>query len=267
MKSSKIFLPESMYDIDAQMSREKLEDAAINGTSVTGKIIRLDSRNKNFKVYLGGQLTGIMSFEEATIYALYKDEYNKEISPAIYSLVGRTVRAKIVNVGKNILLSRKANMLEALPYVKDCSEFSNAAITAFSRLSAFIDVGNGITGRIHVSNFSPVFCDNIKDIGLNLNDIIPVKVIRFDSVLNQFDLSRIDRLPPFWETLNVNDQVVCKVFHSLYDHSGYKVLINNDIAGILDSPIELHYGDEVVALVRKINILRKGPQLDLVRKL
>lgn len=271
MEIKRFFLPEQMYHINKQIHRRELADAFVTDKAVTGQVTRLNLKNQLFEVNLGNQFNAIMPFEESTIYNIYKDIRQKDLSPAIYTLVGRTIRAKITSLKNGIYLSRKDNMIEALAYLKGYSQFDQAMITAFSNCSAFIDVGAGITGKISTFNFSPTRFDNIKDIGLKVNDIIPVQVLDFNPEENHFELSRVSLIPPFEETLDPLDQVVCKVFHALPDKTGYYVLINQSICGILDSPIdssiELNYGDWVVGLVAKVNPSKKGPQLRFVMKL
>jgi len=264
---SKIFLPESMYKIDLDMTFEKLWYSYECDLSISGKVTRLNSADGVLEVYLGKNLTGIMPFSEATIYALQTKE--GRISPNITELVGKTIQTKISNITNDcIFLSRKNNMEEALETLKKHTQFDCAVITGFSRISAFLDIGAGIIGRCFAQQFSSVKFRNIEDIGLKKGDIIPVKVIEFLDENNWFELSRVSLLPSHYDFYNAGDTVTCKVFESLndYDGIGYLVLIDSKFKGVVDSyETQLEYGDEIIAYVKKLK--DEGLKLLFIEKL
>lgn len=263
---SKNFLPESMYDIDSRMTPFKLFNHYLTKKSIIGKVIRIDSKTNTIKVNVGGNLTANMSFDEATIYPIYRP--NGTLSPNIYTLLDKTIQAKVIGLDvKNIRLSRKNNMLEALDSLKTQSEIPYAVITNFFNISAFVDIGAGLVGRIKSKELSNVMFRNIADIGLAKGDIIPVKVLNFFQDSNNFELSRVATFPNFRDIIKKGEIVHCKVFGNVGDPQGlgYFVLIKDTVCGILDSQVILNYGNEVVAKVSKLG--HKGPHLDLVKKL
>lgn len=264
--SKQIFLPEALYEVDSNMTQEKLSVLFETTSSITGKVTRLYSKDKYLEVQLGGGFTGTMSFEDATIYPIYKE--NGDLSPNIYSLVGNIIQAKIISIEDGqVILSRKENMLEALESLKNESFINTALITGFSKYSAFFDIGAGITGKSCGKNYAAVKYKSTEDFNLRVGDLLSVKVTNFLEDTNHFELSRIATLPSIHNALEQSDVITCKVFDPIGDIAevGYFVSIDDKYCGILDSPnTHLQYGDEVIAVVRKV--LDKGAKLKLVKK-
>lgn len=263
--SKKVFLPESMYTVDSKMNYEKIISIYNSKDQITGRVIRLDVVLNRLEVDLGGGIIGLLPIEASTIYPIY-DEFEK-ISYNVISLVGKNIQAQITDCDSNtVILSRKENMLEALEFFKTQTEVKFASITGFSKISAFIDIGAGITGRSYSFNFSTAIFEDIKDVGFYKNDIITVKILSFVEEKNCFELSRVEPLPNSMDILNKNDFVLCTVFGTLNDGEGYYVLYNNDFCGIVDSPkLKLEYGDEIVGVIKALT--PKGARLNLVEKL
>lgn len=261
--SKQKFLPESLYGVDSEMNFNKLLVFYENNSSITGKVIRLDSKDQILKVDLGGGIIGIMPLSEATIYPLYEDD---RISSHICNLVEKTIRAKIINFSDNqFIVSRKNCMLEAIESIKKENKIDFAEITGFSRMSAFFDIGSGIIGRSYSKAFSNTKFHDIQDVGIQKGDIISVNITNFLEESNTFDLSRVDTLPNPQEVMSKGDLILCKVFEKVGDPEGigYYVLIDSDYCGILDSPnTTLNYGDKVIGNVKKVT--EKGIKLEFV---
>lgn len=183
------YLPESMYFIDPKLARENITI----GDIVTAKVICYKDDKKLLVVNLGKDY-GVISLEETTIYPKYHP--SGILHGSVYSLIGKTIRAKVISIDDEIRLSRKVHMIEALNYFKanNLSIFENASITAFSRLCAFIDIGAGIIGRIAPLEFSTTFFNDIRDVGLEVGDIISVSNIGYNKKVDSFNLSRKDFL-------------------------------------------------------------------------
>lgn len=257
-----LYLPEAMYHLDENMNLEKISRSYIDDTTVTCKVTRLDCYDQVLEVDLGNHLYGIIPFEDASIYPAFKDD---RISPSIISLVGHDIRAQVTSLKPQIVLSRKRHMLQALSIFAHQNHFEYSTITGFSSLSAFVDIGAGITGKLSKRNFIPVRFRNIRDIGFKLYDTFPTDVLNFDPLNNWFELSRLSCLPHFTDVLQKGDVVTCKVFDSVPDGSGYHVCINKSIAGIVDSTVPLYYGSEIVAVVRKEPVIgKKSVQLSFL---
>lgn len=262
---NQLFLPEAQYHIEENMSLQQIASSYIDDTAITCKVTRLNCFEQVLEVDLGNQFSGIIPFEEASIYPVYKGCC---ISQNIKSLVGCTIRAYITSIKPRIVLSRKQHMLEALFFLSSQTHFEYSTIIGFSTLSAFVDIGAGINGKISKSDFAPVKFNDARDIGFNLYDTFPTDVLKFDQENKWFDLSRLSCLPHFTTVLQKGDIVTCTVFSPLPDMSGYYVCIDKNICGIVDSPIDLYYGDEIVAAVGKEpELSKKGVQLKFLRLL
>jgi len=264
--AKQLFLPEFMCSVDSGMTLGKLEVSYLSQTPVTGKVIKINLRDRFLTVNLGGNFISYMPFEEATIYPIYKPD--NSISPAILSLLNKRIQVQILKIkGNNINISRRINMLNALDYFKKQSQIKYAAIVGFNNLSAFIDIGAGLSGKILAKDLSPVLYHNPKDLGLHRGDIISVNVLEYLPDSFFFTLAR--NFPKLEESLKISDLVRCKVFDKVYndpDGIGYYVLIKGTIKGIVDSEfIKLNYGNKILARVKQIT--KKGPKLEIVKKL
>lgn len=261
MSQKQTFLPESLYSMDYDITLEKINILYQTQTPIIGTVTRLDIENQMFEVHLGKSFKGFMSFSESTIYTIFKDDGS--ISGYISSLVGKKIRANILSIKDNtIYLSRKTNMENALKVLENSSTIPYAEITAFSRLSAFFDIGEGLVGRCYGKHFAQTIYNNIRDIGIETNSIMSVEILNCDPETKYFNLSRISFLPNVSDTIHEGDYVSCKVFHQL-NKVGYYVLIGNELKALLDSKYErLYYGDMVTAKVKKIT--PKGPHLKFI---
>ena len=262
MNQKQTFLPESLYSMDSEITLEKISILCKTQTPIVGTVMRLDSENERFEVYLGKGIYGYMAFTESTIYPIFRDD--NSLSPDVYTLVGKKIRAIILSTTSGITLSRKRNMQNALKYLinNNVTTIPYAEITAFSKLSAFIDIGEGICGRCYGKDFASTIYRNIKDIDIEKNSLVSVKIIDFNTETKHFNLSRVALIPNISQIYNEGDFVTCKIFSQL-DNLGYYVLINNNYKGILDSKRErLYYGDIVTALVKRITT--KGTHLQFI---
>lgn len=250
------FLPESMYKIDSSMTYEKLCRFYNEGTTLTGKVRRINSSKKIIEVELGNGFLGFMSFEEATIYSLYKPDGT--ISPNLNNLVEKTIRVRIISLDSSTqttFLSRKAHMLDAINVFKNETTIINAYIISFSKHSAFFDIGAGIIGRANTKNFSTTIFRNIRDIGFKVGDIVTVQILSFLEDCAKFDVSRVNPLPSVFNALSEGDVVTAKVFEPVNDVEkiGYYVLVEKNYKGIVDSPyLNLKYGDIITVFIKKI---------------
>lgn len=266
MRHHDIFLPESMYEIDSTMDFKKIQFINNFKLSLTGIVIRENSRDEYLEVLIGENLTAILPFSQATIYPTHKEDGS--ISPNIYELVGNKIRAKIISLNNDkIILSRKENMIEALENLKKQTEFELAVITGFSKQSAFFDVGAGIQGRSHTKDFSLIKFHDIKDIGIKKNERVPVKVIEFLDDEMRFNLSRVSALPSHYDHFWEGDRVVATVFNPAPNsNGGHFVLIDNTWGGIVNpSATQIEYGDKIVACVHALS--ENGLKLNLVEKI
>lgn len=248
------YLPESMYKLDSNITRQNLKE----GDIVTCKVISFKSSKEALIVSLGN-FTGIIPIENATIYPHYIPD--GRLHGSVYYLIGKHIRARVISIEDNeVILSRKELMRETMEYFisENPSQFT-ACITGFSKLSAFVDIGTGINGRISFKEFALTYFDNIRDVGLNIGDIIPVKNLGYDATIESFNLSRVALFSNVKEQYSVGDIVEAKVFTPLNDGIGYYCLLDDSFAAIVDSRLELFYGDKIIAKIKGFSSV--GPRL------
>ena len=147
MKNFKEFLPEGCYE-PKNMSMQEIKKAFLNSEMVIGQVISINELKRNVYVRLGDEIVGILPFSEVTMYPF---EYSKTnlsltIPLQVISLRRKIICAKIKNIdGKQILLSRKDNMLEAFETLKS-KEILPFFVTNTCRTRVYGDIGCGIQG-------------------------------------------------------------------------------------------------------------------------
>lgn len=243
------YLPESEYKLDSALTRENFK----KGDIVTGRVEIIMKSKKFFIIDLGGTKAHML-FEESTIYQS-RESSKGYVDPNIYALLGKIIRAKVVDVGESIIMiSRKELMHEALNYFKSVNpDKFTVSITAFNKLSAFVDVGSGIHGRIIPSEFAAAHFNKIEDVGLSIGDTFVAKNLAYNEQLKSFDLSRIAAISDEPNKFTRDDQVNFKVFKTLDDGEGYLGLIDKKYPALLDSRnVKLHYCDEVTGVVKEV---------------
>lgn len=261
MSQKQTFLPESLYSMDYDITLEKINILYQTQTPIIGTVTRLDIENQMFEVHLGNCIKSYMTFSESTIYPVFKEDGS--ISAYIGSLVGKKIRANILSIkDNNIYLSRKTNMENALKVLANSTKIPYAEITGFSKLSAFMDIGEGLTGRCYGKDFAQTIYKNIRDIEIEEHSLISVEIQNYDPETKYFNLSRVSLLPKVSDFIHEGDLVTCKVYTQL-DDIGYYTLIDKQFKGILDSSYErLYYGDIVTAKVKKMSA--RGPHLKFI---
>lgn len=268
--------PESMYFFDpTKVSRKKVVEAFQQGKAVTGFVESFDAKfSGSFKVNLGDGLIGILPISDASIYPLYRN--NGSTSGEFNNLIGRTIRARVLFIDENgndpyVYLSREQNMMETFDYFvsNHIDEVSAATIVGLAEKSAFVDIGQGVVGRISPQEFSQCFYDSIYDVGLKKGDSFPVKILNFDKETFKVELSRLACLPSAEKVLIPGKVYVAQVFHPVinsakysYGYYGYFVSINTYLRGIVDSPIPLCYGDSIFVRLKAFGT--KGPKFRFV---
>lgn len=126
---------------------EGLERARVCGKILEGRATLCD-KNNNLIVDLGG-LRGMIPREEAVL--------GEARNIAIISRVGKPVCFKVLKVGEQILLSRRAAQLEAeQQYLSSLTpgDIINAKITHIEQFGAFADVGCGLISLLPIDAIS-----------------------------------------------------------------------------------------------------------------
>lgn len=266
MKSK--ILPEGCYEFKELTNAEILE-ACRQSLTVTGIVTNV--QDNALIVKLGEEIFGTLPFEEATIYPFtYSSNRKRALPIQIYTLLKKQIRVKIVSVDPTsdsedaIILSRKANMLEAVEYLSNC-DYGLFKISNSTPTMLFGDIGEGINGRITIREVTRSRIKNVAEY-FHVDDECPVKILEKDD-LNRFNLSYKETFPKYNPEQFVAGDSYYAVVHEPVDqaHSGYFVCINPQITGIMDvdETTRFEYGDHVTCKVKYANA--KGLKLSLVK--
>lgn len=262
------FLPECDYNLDPTVSMDSLRVALNEQLTVTAYVVKYSAASQSLIVKFGNGIGGKIPLEESTIYSLHKDA---RISANVSYLVGQTIRAKVLSIdGNTVILSRKANMLDVLSKIKHEKSFVNAVISSMFGHLIFIDVADGIRGIVRPENLTPVrFSSGKFDLGLRVKMRLPVSVLFFNEEIQSFELSHREFIPDIEDELSVGDVLICKVLDKVDSPRdncyGYFAVVGNAMySGIIDSPISLPYGPNVLALISRIS--EKGLHLKFITR-
>ena len=262
-------LPEACYEFKPLTIEDVLEAYKTN-TTITGLVVKV--RSDALIVKLGEELFGTLPFEETTIYPFtYSTNKKKPLPLQIYTILKKQIRIKVTSINfstdseDNIVLSRKANMIEAVERLSK-REYVLFKVTSLTPSLVFGDCGDGICGRITISEVTKSRIQNVAEY-FHVNDELIVKILNMDE-LNRFNLSYKERFPEYNpKQFMVGDSYVATVPAPVDQaHSGYFVCINPQVTGIMDADTSMRfqYGERVVCRVKRV--CNKGLKLTFVNK-
>lgn len=258
MKERKIY-PESYYSVDNAMSLEKLLMAKESGDFVVGKVIYWSKAKQALHVELGNGYTGIIPLEHATVYSIKsKNEY---LAPAVYSLIGKTITACVIDVdisNSTAVLSRKENMIKAFNSLSE-GDIVDAHVICVYPTYLYADIGHGISGFLHITEFVTSHLDHMSDIEIYKDSYIQVKLLSIDEEKYFVKINYKDLFDDLSLVYNHGDMIEVMVLSPVAEKDGYFAYINPNTSGILNfsnkNEISLKYGERVIALV----LNAKGP--------
>lgn len=226
---------------------------------------------KIVEVVKGGvtvKINGLNAFMPASQATLNRnDDLNK--------LVGETVKVKVIECDparRRFLVSRRSFLEEAKKQAEK-EFFSNieegkrvtGPVTRITNFGAFVDLGSGVEGLIHISEMSWKRIKQVEDL-LHEGDIVEVVVLKIDRLTNKISLSMkqikehpwIDAIRPFAEG-KVYTGKVTKI-----ESFGAFVSLAADLEGLvhisqisekrINNPSEVvNVGDEVTVKIIKID--------------
>lgn len=259
------FKPENGKDYK-NLSCTALYRAFSENKTVTGFVTKIDAENETIKVHLGSGHMALLPFSEASIYDF---TYNSRspLPVQIYTLLNKHIQVKITQFESEpgvILVSRKQNMRIAHDYFLKLPKYSQVRgiVVSNTDTTAFMDIGAGIVGTVHIneacvfrasniSDYLPKGTDaTVKKLGINENSYF---------ILSNKELDREDLKDYFGKTFTaIVDAPVVNT-----NINGYFVHITPQLKGIMDAPkgIYLPEGAEVKVLVH--NYSRRGLKLVL----
>ncbi len=254
-ENSKEIMPERSYSLDYKMSFNKIKKAKRNGNFLIAKVFCYDSRADCLRVDLGNGFKGVIPTDEFTVYEIKKSD--STLSPAVYSLIGKNVCACVQKIAKNgtIVLSRKANMIKSFNYISNSlDKITSCVITSIDKLGAFVDVGHGINGLIHYTNFSNSWAESIRDFGFHEGQFIDAKITSINYDKYQVELNYKVLFENLAYTLNPGDLIEAISLSKISEtNNGYYAYVNPNTSAIVNLPCDLKefpYGSKILVSVR-----------------
>lgn len=259
------FKPENGKDYK-NLSCTALYRAFSDNKTVTGFVTKIDAENETIKVHLGSGHMALLPFSEASIYDF---TYNSRspLPVQIYTLLNKHIQVKITQFESEpgvILVSRKQNMRIAYDYFLKLPKYSQVRgiVVSNTDTTAFMDIGAGIVGTVHINEACVFRASNISDF-LPKGTIANVKKLDVGEnsyfILSNKELDREDLKDYLGKTFTaIVDAPVVNT-----NINGYFVHITPQLKGIMDAPkgIYLPEGAEVKVLVH--NYSRRGLKLVL----
>lgn len=132
------------------------------------------------------------------------------------SYVGQTIRMKVIELDRqrnNVVLSRKEVLEEEYLRAKEEAfstlregEVVKGIVRRLTDFGAFVDIGGGVEGLLHVSEMGWSRVDHPRDV-LTEGDEIDVMVLAVDKEKERISLSLKETLPDPWDTVDERFQV------------------------------------------------------------
>lgn len=252
---TKSIMPEAFYSLDNFMSYEKLSRKLSSGEFVVGKVISWNRVKQLFNVSLGNDIIATLPISETSIYPTLNP--TGVLKPEAYYLIGKIICAKIISIcNDEIIISRKANMLEAFDKIKNLeNEIVDCYVKSAQNIMLFLDIGFGISGMLHVCNLCDARIDNVLDIGIKEEDFIKAKIASIDSGKFYVSMGYKELFEDVSKVLNYNDliEVIALLpINSDKKPDGYFAYVNPKTSAILNPPVNstIPYGSRIVARVR-----------------
>jgi len=248
----KNFAPESSFDIDNDMSMDKICKARTTGGFLVGHVIMWNSEKEFLQVSLGNNFHGILPLEEATIYPIKTSPYFT-VGATIYSMVGKKICITVKDVSEDaIVLSRKDNLLKAFEYIKKNSKQTFIAqITSLKDCGTFGDIGLGLTGLIPYKELTAARIAHPTDAGFELKQYITVKIAEINPGNYHISLDHKTTCKNISLDLRENDIIVATSLARV-NSDGFFGHVNPNTTAIIDVPqkVDLPYGSRVICRVK-----------------
>jgi len=188
-------MPEVQHSYKSLCIEEVIE-AFENNEPITGFVERINANAQVVNVRLGVGVLAYMPFSEVTLYPL---RYNKSFSSTIPTnaaqLLNKKIRIRVTSIVDDyITVSRKQNMQLAFQTLVE-KQTATMHITEIIEKSVFGDIGDGINGKIYISEVCQTHIKSASEI-LNLGDIINVVILKPDAQ-KRLSVSYRQTFPPY----------------------------------------------------------------------
>ena len=193
-------------------TQRELEDAFRAGLAVEGKVVQANKGGYEVRI-AGGPSTSsgsprAESRGERAFCPLSQIDIVRTEDPAVH--VGKTYAFRVIeyrNGGKDVVLSRRKHLEEAQRLSADAARKAivpgavmTGRVASVVDFGAFIDLGGGIQGLLHVSEMGWTRVTNPSEV-VAVGDQITVKVLRVDEATQKISLGMKQLQDDPWSTV------------------------------------------------------------------
>lgn len=256
MENIQKFIPEGWNNTKEIFGLDELKNAQAQGKVMQGFVESCDE-NCNLHVNLGNNIIGVIPRNEMD--AVNCDDFGMTRQSICKNKVNQFVQFKVKEVydDHNILLSRKEAGKEAWAWVKNDLEpgmIVDGIVKNMRKFGAFVDIGGGITGLIHIEDISISRIKSPEE-RFFIGQKIKVVIKSIDKENNRIVLSHKELLGD-WEK-NIQDfQEKMIVEGTVKEADTYKnglfIELKPNLVGLAEYKDGFHYGQKVNVYIKKI---------------
>lgn len=254
---------ESRLPAIGKSKKKRFSKKVRSNSTVVARLDRLNTDKGIIECTLAQNIYGYMPIEafEPKIKEVPNYDGKGVYYPRIAPKIGTRVLVSIVSMNKNnsskfaYELSRTKVIEDAYNKLKSMDIIS-CQITAITEQLLFVDCGNGVQGRIHISEAAAYSTHSLSDCDFAIGDVLQAKITDFSDELCQLSLSlKLDDISDYHE----NDIVVCKIRDLMPpadwsypdDRDFFVEILNSHRTAVLHSKEidDLEYNDTVNAVI------------------
>lgn len=263
------FIPEGWNINLDSISKEQLIDSMNNDSILQGRVISCDD-NYNLHLDISSDIKdAIIPREE--IEAIYVDSLGYPKPNICCGKVNKFVQFKVKDIleGNIAILSRREVGQEAVKWARNelkAGDVVNGIITNIRPFGAFVEIGGGVSGLLHIENMSVA---RIKDPSerFKVGQKVQVMVKYVDRANNHIDLTYKELLGT-WEE-NVKDieegTIISGIAREKERYNrGIFVEITPNLVGLAEHKDGIEYGQKVNVYVKKIIPEKKKLKLVII---
>lgn len=263
------FIPEGWNISLDSISKEELISSIADEKILQARVISCDN-NYNLHLDIGNEIKdAIIPREE--IEAIYIDSLGYPKPNICSSKVNKFVQFKVKEIleGDIAILSRKAVGEGAINWIKNDlkkGDIVNGIITNIRPFGAFVEIGGGISGLLHIEDMSVARIKNPSE-RFKVGQKIQVMIKYIDKINNRIDLTYKELLGTWEENIkNIKEGTIVQgIAREKEKYSrGIFIEITPNLVGLAEPKDNIEYGQQVDVYVKKIIPEKKKLKLILV---
>ena len=263
------FIPEGWNTVDNIVTKEKLINAMQENSIMQGRVISCD-KNYNLHLETKDGVNAIIPREE--IEAIYTDSSGYPKPKICTSKVNKLVQFKVNELrdDNTAILSRRKIGFQALNWVK-CElkpgDIVKGIITNIRPFGAFVEIGGGISGLLHIEDISIARIKNPNE-RFKIGQKIDVMIKFIDTTNNRIDLTYKELLGTWDENIkDLQEGIIVEGITRDVEKLGRGVFveIKPNLVGLAEPKDGIEYGQKVEVFIKKIIPEKKKIKLVFVK--